>query len=103
MTSVDKCYTQYHAVHLAALCPIEKAGFRLSRRRCAAESWKAVLPLSLAPPFRTVVRWANGRCTVARAGRGFQKAPLRTEGILHACTYLKDMINLVAYGDGVKL
>ena len=82
----NKC----HVIHNFTLCtwlrcaPSRKRGFAspdaVAQRRSLG---KRCCPcLSLAPPFRTVVRWANGRCTVARAGRGFHKAPLRTEGIL---------------------
>ena len=57
--------TQFYAVHLAALCPIEKAGFRLSRRRCAAaESWKAVLPPAL-PSLPLSEPWCDGPMAVA--------------------------------------
>ena len=57
--------TQFYIVHLAALCPIEKAGFRLSRRRCAAaESWKAVLPRAL-PSLPLSERWCDGPMAVA--------------------------------------
>ena len=63
----DDIHTLFYIVHLGALCPIEKAGFRLSRRRCAAaESWKAVLPLSLAPPFPNrgaMGQWPLHRCS----------------------------------------
>ena len=56
--------TQFYIVHLAALCPIEKAGFRLSRRRCAAESWKAVLPPAL-PSLPLSEPWCDGPMAVA--------------------------------------